>query len=332
MKFISYLAAVCFMMPASAQQRLDYSAYNLVLNEEFEYNGIQDPDMKSRWQYGPYHPYWSGGIEMYDEGQLSLADNEEGKKILRIHAQRLDTPQLYGTTLKYFKSGYISYRQVHEPTCNDLSWSSEPWPGFTYGIFEMRCKMPAGDKRSWDAWPAFWLTSFPVAEIDIFDQISDDPGRRLAYGMIDWKRYPDYNNAEWESTEVNITETPQRRKKIKQKEEFSGERGYKMGDIVRYAGVYYKARHDMERAAYAGANTHLYTDLSNDYHVYTVVWTPVHLSFFLDSTEICTLTFNEQYNSYDCPMRVIANLAVLGKGEGTPSDLTASDMYFDIDY
>jgi hypothetical protein len=305
----------------ASQHRLDYSNYWLVLDEDFDYDSIYDSVMTSRWQYESHHKFWAGGIEMFSPGQLELIKYGDNS-ILRIRASLLDTPQYYGTVLKYFKSGMINYRKVHEPNCNRLHWVTDPPAGFTYGIFEMRAKIPAGNPASWDAWPAFWLTSFPVGEIDVIDAICADPGKLLKGGGIDWARYPGFSDNGWEQVGNTTGKT----------EPFDASKSYKEGAEVYYGEKIYRATRDIPKAVLELNDEHLYRDLSRDFHIYTVAWTENSLSFFLDGRELLTKRFDDRFDMHDCPMRPIINLSVIGKPNGTPSDHTANEMTMDIDY
>lgn len=60
----------------------------------------------------------------------------------------------------YFRSGKLESKVYPDPG----TWLGKPG-GFTYGMFEIRCKLPADDNGTW---PAFWLYSGPT-EIDVIE-------------------------------------------------------------------------------------------------------------------------------------------------------------------
>ncbi|UOQ70116.1 family 16 glycosylhydrolase [Hymenobacter cellulosilyticus] len=63
------------------------------------------------------------------------------------------------------------------------------------------------------------------------------------------------------------------------------------------------------RGEFVWVKTEGYADLADDFHVYTGVWTPTEISFFLDDTKIVTFndsTIMRQYNR--CPTALIVSL------------------------
>jgi hypothetical protein len=57
-----------------------------------------------------------------------------------------------------------------------------PYPGFGYGLFEIRCQLPASGRG---ILPAFWLNG-PQTEIDIMDNCNENPSRLLQSGVLNW--------------------------------------------------------------------------------------------------------------------------------------------------
>lgn len=168
-------------------------------------------DMKSNWRF--YYPWGDadgstvgrsiisncGEDQYYDQSQLSLLPNG----ILRITAEKRKDPiTIWGyntggiqpnticqgmqslvnnynvsnniiSKRLHYNSGMIHSKILYDQPC----WEGNK--GFTYGIFEIRCKLP----KEFGAWPAFWLYSGPT-EIDIIDIINKNNNADTLYSNI----------------------------------------------------------------------------------------------------------------------------------------------------
>jgi Glycosyl hydrolases family 16 len=79
--------------------------------------------------------------------------------------------------------GYASCKLVSKIAGDSLAPASGAhFNGFTYGLFEIRCKLPRSGQG---IMPAFWIHS-PGTEIDIIDNTTDIPHRRWQLGVLDW--------------------------------------------------------------------------------------------------------------------------------------------------
>ncbi|WP_372773887.1 family 16 glycosylhydrolase [Mangrovibacterium sp.] len=131
--------------------------YQLVWNDEFDYNGLPD---STKWAYDTVGNEFKWGNEEaqhYTDGRIENASVAQG--VLNITALRED----------YQDKKYTSARLI----------SKADWQ---YGKIETRAKIPAGR----GTWAAIWMMpggwSFPdgnwpdVGEFDIMEHVGHDPG------------------------------------------------------------------------------------------------------------------------------------------------------------
>jgi beta-glucanase (GH16 family) len=181
------LAGLC-ATAAPAQSKLDLSSYHVAFEDNFNYASHADLVSNSPWKFTP-----SGYLtlignasedEYYDASAASVANG-----YLTLQATPLATPFDYTytynnvTTTKtlHYKSGWIEFKDNYvgdlfpcngQPAGTCGGWSH----GYTYGIFEVRCKLAPG----LGTWPAFWLYNGPT-EIDVFEGYDD---KRKLYNNI----------------------------------------------------------------------------------------------------------------------------------------------------
>ncbi|GGG34954.1 hypothetical protein GCM10011378_09090 [Hymenobacter glacieicola] len=126
------------------------------------------------------------GTEYYAASQLAFP----GGGILRLKAdvvpaaQRAALNKVARRTNIAFVSGRIMSTKAHDPVAVPAGWSPDDWAGFAYGMFEIRCKLPANGKG---VWPTFWLLSAGT-EIDVIDNGNDEPRRQINSGVLDWDK------------------------------------------------------------------------------------------------------------------------------------------------
>lgn len=158
---------------AEAQRRLRYSDWQLVFLEDFDtYRDVADMAARSPWQFTPDSARTLVGNphedEYYDPAAVTLSDG-----YVYLTARPLPTPRPFAfqvagrDTLKplHFESGWLSLKPEFgaNPALGDTAhWTGSR--GFTYGLFEIRCRFGGG----MGTWPAFWLFNGPT-EIDIFE-------------------------------------------------------------------------------------------------------------------------------------------------------------------
>ncbi len=142
---------------------LRHADWRLYWHSEFDRAGDSSV-VTDKWQFA--YP-WGRNLGGY-EGQYYLGQqvSVDTAGVLHLRAQRLDTPRTYhtgrgpGRRLAY-ESGMLFSRPGPDsaalPACGERS-------GFTYGLFEIRCRMP----NTPNSFPAFWLYGVPD-EVDIFE-------------------------------------------------------------------------------------------------------------------------------------------------------------------
>lgn len=188
--------ALCILIIALSQQaqaqcKLDRSNYRIVFQDEFNYKNAEELLASGRWEIDGFD---GPGTEYYTTSQVEFP----GGGIIRLKAnllplgpqrQQLDTTALHSETGRKLRVAYASSRlrstMAYDSTYGPATWRKKDWmKGFAYGMFEIRCKLPAAGKGTW---PAFWLLS-PGSEIDIIDNNSEQPQRYLSSGVLDWDK------------------------------------------------------------------------------------------------------------------------------------------------
>jgi|GEM_PF-1803055 len=189
------------IIPASlyGQCKLDYSNYDVIFEDNFDtYTTIAQ--VGAKWKFvdegqleassngcvltAP-NPYQGIGNEYYSPNQVSLQPGG----ILRLSADRVpefDDPT--GTVDPFDKIitrkiVYVSGKLESKLYKEAGTWNCNPG-GVTYGMFEMRCKLPAGIEGNW---PSFWLFSGST-EIDVFDNLNPNPARMFQSSVLDWNK------------------------------------------------------------------------------------------------------------------------------------------------
>lgn len=200
----------------------------------------------------------NGELEWYQPGNISVEDGA-----LVLTARREDVVTHDGERRAY-TSGMVTTGRAS----SDLS---EPMRfGFTYGLAEIRAKLPSGQ----GLWPAFWLlpaTHESRPEIDVLEVLGHDV------------------------------------------------------DTLR---MHYHFIADGERAS-VGENVDV-DDLSADWHVYGIEWTPERLTWLFDGVPVWTIRGAD--NLPHEPMYLILNLAVGGEWPGPPDASTPFPASYLIDY
>ncbi|NML67020.1 family 16 glycosylhydrolase [Hymenobacter sp. RP-2-7] len=120
--------------------------------------------------------------------RLTLAERQAATDSAAGHGVRRPAPGPPGTVVPGSSPGggpiaYASGKMVSRVGGSAVELSkSGPFPGFSYGLFEIRCQLPASGRG---ILPAFWLNG-PQTEIDIMDNCNENPGRLLQTGVLDW--------------------------------------------------------------------------------------------------------------------------------------------------
>lgn len=335
-----------------SQCSIDYSQYVPVLNEEFDtYSGqvsnLLGPSSPWRATY-TNEPSWGKGVEYYVPSQVQLIPDDNGGHRLLLVAEKLPSPIAVQkcdpnntrSDITY-KSGMLTLKEdfAGDPVTSSCQYNPQTGNactqiprGFSYGMFEIRCKMPhtgnidqAGDYL-WDAWPTFWTIN-QVAEMDIIDNITPDSRDYWNSGVIDWRGLPWHsNNTDWVQVPYNPLD-----------QQYKIGNFYNIGDRVQpddpvnnlnpwkvsFEAVNDILSHSCGMASYA----HL-RNLAAEFHTYTAVWTPQKVTFFFDGIEVYTIPAT-RLNLADCPANIITALQVFGGANGLS---TGTTINWEIDY
>lgn len=143
---------------SSSSDITEYEGYELVWNDEFNEDGLPNPDY---WDYDTGDDGWGNNeLQDYTARDKQTARTEDGNLI--ITAFLIET-----ASQKEYRSARLVTRGKH-------AWK--------YGRIEMRAKLPGGT----GTWPAFWMLpevwnygngSWPAnGEIDIMEYVGYNPG------------------------------------------------------------------------------------------------------------------------------------------------------------
>ena len=192
---------------AAAQAPLDRTRFRPtpVFADEFSYVSLADSLFQARWQsdfYTAVNNDWTeyastrqltilpGGILRLRTTRLNLAERQAATDSAARHGVRRPAPGPLGTVVPGNSPGggpiaYASGKLVSRVGGSSAALSSaRPYPGFGYGLFEIRCQLPASGRG---ILPAFWLSG-PQTEIDVVDNCNENPSRLLQSGVLDWSK------------------------------------------------------------------------------------------------------------------------------------------------
>jgi beta-glucanase (GH16 family) len=142
--------------PAAAQEPPE--GYRLTWADEFDAPGLPDP---ARWTHDTHANrtgWYNNERQYYSAARLQNARVEDGLLIVEARHEAPDAPDSGG-------QAYTSARLLSRD-------------GWTYGLYEVRAKLPCGR----GTWPAIWmlpvdLEDWPLdGEIDIMEHVGHDPG------------------------------------------------------------------------------------------------------------------------------------------------------------
>jgi len=164
-----------------AQSILDYKNYQEIFRDDFTYTKREELD--KNWRFvSPNDPNQGWGDEYFTPEQVTLRSDGKHRRtgLLRLSARRLSEDEARKHGNKLFVSGKIELIADIDgtPNCDGM------YQGFTYGMFEIRCRLPYGDNG---VWPTFWFLS-SATEIDVFDNLKPDPDNVIQSNVIDWRK------------------------------------------------------------------------------------------------------------------------------------------------
>ncbi|GAA4037731.1 hypothetical protein GCM10022409_23620 [Hymenobacter glaciei] len=146
---------------AQAQRRINYNDWRLEWSDEF--NKASDTvALANHWNFAfPWGRNLINNLET--EFYTGAGVRADSGGVLHLVARKLDKPISYlGKQLRY-SSGMLMSHHPDDPlrpkSCPD------PADGFSYGLFEVRCRQPAKP----NVFPAFWLWGGGPDEFDVFE-------------------------------------------------------------------------------------------------------------------------------------------------------------------
>jgi beta-glucanase (GH16 family) len=148
----------------SAADNLRHADWPLYWTNEFSTPGDSSV-VSSHWQFAyPWGRNLGGYEDQYYTGQQVTVDSAG---LLHLRARRRATPRPYrvgnGPVRQlHYDSGMLFSRTAKDSLA--LQGCDDTRTGFTYGLFEIRCRLPRADAPS----SAFWLYGAPD-EVDIFE-------------------------------------------------------------------------------------------------------------------------------------------------------------------
>ena len=298
--YLEFLLTIFVSTLSYGQARLNYNGWTLMNNYEFNYNNYSE-------LFVDFAP--STLVRMcanqnepvvYSGNAANILYNTPLPGQMTLRARRIvpfTTPCTDPGAPLPTATPYFESVQL-ESKAEPIN-DSCPWrTGWKHGLFEMRCKLP----DILGIFPAFWLF-LGTDEIDIFEferQLSGytSNGNKLTTNLHDW---PDgYPTPEYPQSNPADTGT------------------------------------NLKRDCPNVTTLVDYQTLFQDFHTYSLTWTPVassnpaqfghrsRITFYLDGIEIRTDTL---YRDFGCNLQVIANLSMVGAF--IPSNVNAADMVID---
>lgn len=95
---------ILFNKQLQAQCKLDYSNYDLILNEQFDTYSGQVLNLiapNTIWSAMPNQTGTGWGIELYSPDKLELIQDGSGGHLLRLKCEKLENPLLIGNKTYY---------------------------------------------------------------------------------------------------------------------------------------------------------------------------------------------------------------------------------------
>lgn len=187
----AFLCAACAVNTNEATPRLDRSGLTLTFDDDFNRLAWEDP--RTVQPGGPWKTWYHHDRDPYNLHNRTLPGNQE----MQVYGDpayfsRIASGEALGFTPVSTGNGKLLLRAEPAPaSLRSRIWDRQyisgmvaNWGSFaqTYGVFDLRAKLPAGK----GLWPAFWLLpadgGYPP-EIDVMEVLGDKPGE-LNVGYI----------------------------------------------------------------------------------------------------------------------------------------------------
>ena len=159
-RFVALLALLWLTtLAARAQGPINYAAWRLEWADEF--NGTVDTTtLAEHWQF--YDPWGRALISPFESGYYTGRELHAANGVLNMTLTKLDTPIVYRGKKLLYTTPMLFSRHLADSL---LPYNCHVAEGFSYGLFEVRLRMP----KSPNSAPGFWLFGGVPDEIDVFE-------------------------------------------------------------------------------------------------------------------------------------------------------------------
>ena len=159
-RFVALLALLWLTtLAARAQGPINYADWRLEWADEF--NGTVDTTtLAEHWQF--YYPWGRALLSPFESGYYSGRELHAANGVLNMTLTKLDTPIVYRGKKLLYTTPMLFSRHLADSL---LPYNCHVAEGFSYGLFEVRLRMP----KSPNSAPGFWLFGGVPDEIDVFE-------------------------------------------------------------------------------------------------------------------------------------------------------------------
>ena len=147
------------ILSAQAQTRVNYADWRLEWAEEFN-TPLDTAELASRWRF--CYPWGRAMDSDIDNGYTTAKELQTAGGVLYMTMHRLATPIHYrGRDLNYT----VPMLYSRHPADSLRPYNCGPDNGFSYGLFEVRARLP----KALDSSPSFWLYGGAPDELNVFE-------------------------------------------------------------------------------------------------------------------------------------------------------------------
>lgn len=193
MKMLTLLTCLFFMISCKTNHAIIENSYRLVWSDEFNDFGKPDPE---KWGYE--HGFIRNLEKQYYTENLKNARVENGSLILETHKETIKNEAFVSQESANWKENWP------EATYTSASLTTKGLAQWTYGIIEVRAKLPKGA----GLWPAIWMLNenydeenSKKGEIDIMEHVGFD--RNSIIGSVHLNT-PENESYQFQSKKIRI--------------------------------------------------------------------------------------------------------------------------------
>jgi beta-glucanase (GH16 family) len=249
-----------FLPDAHAQGRLNLSNYTLVASDDFNYSNLSQLIAGGMWQPLPYthSPTPGQGFFPLDQNTYECTSDNIS---FQNGILRLAAKPLPGNATSPNGKRFTGSGLVLTLTIDPPAGPCDWNPAdWLPGMQFGAVEIRCKLPNKSGAWPAAWMPN-PDTEFDLIDNSSTTPHTRLSSGVLDWRKRNSYAAANPQKPDPGLG--------------------------------YYTCGGITSKEATNGS-----LDLSQDFNIYTVVWTPDYVSFFLNGKEQYTVPSSTVRTNY----------------------------------